>query len=102
MVPSQAEWKPKMRVNWSWGWESPFTLVKIIVDQDGKSSVMRPRGQPALGWLMLFPPNESPGLLKIIMASASVIASGSSVNTLINYPQCEQISSMKHPVCLFS
>lgn len=102
MVPSHTEQKLKMVVSWSWGWESHFTLIKIIVDQDGKSSVMRPCGQPALCWLMFFPPNKSPGLLKIIMVSASVIASGSPVNTLINYPQCEQISFKKPPVCLFS
>lgn len=60
------------------------------------------RGQPALCWLVLFSPNESPGLLKIIMASDSVIASGSPVNTLINYPQCEQISSKKPPVYFLS
>lgn len=45
---------------------------------------------------------ENHSLLKIIMASASVTASGSPVNMLINYPPCEQISSQKPPVCVFS
>ena len=36
------------------------------------------------------------------MAAASVIALGSPRNTLINYPQCEQISSWERLVCFLS
>lgn len=43
-----------------------------------------------------------PKSIKNNHASASVIASGSPVNTLINYPQCEQTSSKKPPVYDFS
>lgn len=65
-IPGWVEAKNGGDLELAWG--GHFILSKIIVGQGGKRlSVHWPHDQPALHWLMSFPPNKNLGLLKIIM-----------------------------------
>lgn len=80
------------------GLGSHFVLRKIIRMDGAQAPVPASR---RLFVAYVGSTQEEPQSIKSTRASASGMASGSPVNTLINYPPCEQISSKKPPVYLF-